>query len=109
MGSSTSTAARPVQEGGAHDEALLHAVGEALDELALPARQLEQLEHLRDARLDAVAVHAVEAAVEAQELAGGELLVDEGPVGDEAERGLGRLRLPRQVVAVDRDRGPRWA
>ena len=26
-----------------------------------------------------------------------------GPVGDEAERGLGRLRLLRQVVAVDRD------
>ena len=38
-------------------------------------------------------VHAVEAAVEAQELARGQLLVDEGPVGDEAERRLGRLGL----------------
>ena len=56
-------------------------------------RELEEVEHLGDARLDAVAVDAVEAAVEAQELAGGELLVEEGPVGDEAERGLGRLRL----------------
>ena len=31
--------------------------------------------------------------MEAQELAGGELLVEEGPVGDEAEGGLGRLGL----------------
>ena len=37
---------RPVQERGAHDEPLLHAVREALDELVLPSRQLEELEHL---------------------------------------------------------------
>src|SRR6185295_2932793 len=43
------------------------------------------------------------AAVEAQELAGGELLVDEGAIRDEAQRGLGHLGLPRQVVAVDDD------
>ena len=41
--------------------------------------------------------------MEAQELARGQLLVDERPVGDEAERGLRRLGLGRQVVAVDED------
>ena len=51
------------------------------------------------AGLDCLAVHPVEAAVEAQELAGGELLVEERPVGNEAERALRRLGLPRQVVA----------
>ena len=85
--------ARAMQEGRAHDEALLHAVREALDQLALPAAELEQVRASRCARAStSAAVHAVEAAVEAEELAGGQLLVDEGPVGDEAERGLGRLR-----------------
>ena len=103
IGSSTSTALRPVQERGAHHQPLLHAVREALDQLVAPAAQLEQIEHLADARLDGAVVHAVEAAVEAQELAGGELLVDERPVGDEAERRLRRLGRRRQVVAVDED------
>ena len=40
-----------------------------------------------------VAVDAVEAGVEAQELAGRELLVDERPIGNEAERRLRRLGL----------------
>ena len=41
--------------------------------------------------------------MEAQELARGQLLVDEGAVGDEAQGGLGRLRLAREVVAIDGD------
>ena len=93
----------PVQEGGAHHQPLLHAVREALDQLVPPPAQLEQLEHLADAGLDRGLVHAVEAAVEAQELAGGELLVDERPIGDETERRLGGLGLVGQVVAVDDD------
>ena len=53
--------------------------------------------------VDAVAVHAVEPAVKAQELAGRQLLVDERPIGNEAERRLGRFGLGRQIVAVDED------
>ena len=37
---------RPVQERRAHHQPLLHAVREALDQLVLPARELEELEHL---------------------------------------------------------------
>ena len=54
-------------------------------------------------RGDPVAVEAVEPAVEAQELAGRQLLVDERPIGNEAERRLGGLGLGRHVVAVDDD------
>ena len=46
---------RPVQEGRAHHQPLLHPVGEALDQLALPAPQLEELEQLGDPRGKAVA------------------------------------------------------
>jgi hypothetical protein len=59
-------------------------VGEALHELVLPAQELEELEQLPRPRLDALTLQAVEAAVEAEELRGGELLVQEGAVGDEA-------------------------
>ena len=93
--------ARPVQKRGGHDQTLLHAVREALDELVLPARELEHLEHLVHALGHAVAVHAVEPAVKAQELPRRELLVDERPIGNEPERGLGGLGAGRQIVAVD--------
>ena len=63
--------------------------------------QLEQLEHLADPLADAGVVHAVEAAVKAQELTGGQLLVDERPIGNEAERRLGVLRLRREIVTID--------
>ena len=93
--------ARAVEEGRAHHEALLHAVGEALDQLVLPAARARRGRASPWTRsLDAVAVHAVQAAVKAQELAGGELLVDERAVGDEAEGGLGRLGVVREVVPV---------
>ena len=40
--------------------------------------------------------------MEAQQLGGRQLLVQEGPVGDEAEGALRRVRLAGEVVAVDR-------
>src|SRR5215470_199740 len=94
---------RSVEERRAHDEPLLHPVGEALHQLALPARQLEQPQHLRHPVADPVAVHAVEPAVEAEELARGELVVDEGPVGDEPQRRLRRLGARGEVLTVDHD------
>ena len=44
---------------------------------------------------------AVEAADEAQELLGGELVVEEGLVGDVAEQRLGRLGLAREIVTAE--------
>src|ERR1700737_865877 len=79
---------RPMEECGAHHEPLLHAVGETLHELVLPALELEQREHFRDARAHAVAVYAVEPSVEAQEFRGREFFVDEGGVGVEAKGGF---------------------
>ena len=61
--------------------------------------ELEQLEHLAHALADAGLAEAVEAAVKAQELAGRQLLVDERPIGNEAERHLRGLGLR------SRDRG----
>ena len=49
---------RAVQEGRGHGEPLLHSVGEALDELVLPARELEQLEQLAP-RASAIAVSSM--------------------------------------------------
>src|SRR5258708_30534480 len=94
---------RPVKKSGAEDQPLLHAVGEALDELTLPRAELEEVQHLHEAPLHGLRLEAVEAGVEAQELAGGELLVEEGPVGDESESPLCRLRLPGQVLPVHDD------
>ncbi len=95
--------ARTVQERGAHDQALLHPVREALDELVAPGAELEQLQQLPGASVGCGRLEPVEPRVEAQQLRGGELLVEEGPVGDEAERLLGPLRLAGEVVSVDRD------
>ena len=67
---------RAMEKSGAHDEPLLHAVREALDELVLPPAELEQIEHLAHALVEPVAVDAVQAGVKPQKLAGGELLVD---------------------------------
>src|SRR5262249_51058568 len=81
-------------------EHLLHAVRKAFDQLVLPPSQLEQLEHLGDARGDVRVIEPVEPGVEAQELPRGQLFVDERPVGNEAERRFRLLRLDREIVAV---------
>src|SRR5688572_21719887 len=92
---------RPVEERRAHDQPLLHAVREALDQLVLPLRELEQLEHLVHAPGDLAIGHSVEARMKREELAGSELVVDERSIGDEAKGSLGRLRLSLDVVPVD--------
>ena len=53
--------------------------------------------------VDVALVHAVEPGVEAEELARGQLLVDERAIGDEAERRLRRLGFGCEVVTVDED------
>ena len=92
---------RAVEKGGAHHETLLHAVGKALGQLVFPASKLEELEHFAHAPANLVSVQPVQSAVEAQELAGGQLFVDERTVRDEAERCFCADRIGRQVEAVD--------
>ncbi len=94
---------RSMEERRAHDEPLLHAVREALDQLVLPLRQLEQLEHLVHAAGDLAVGHSIETGVKGQELSRGELVVDERPIGDETQGALRRLRLALHVVVVDDD------
>src|SRR5205814_8098461 len=91
---------RAVEKGGAHHETLLHAVGKALGQLVFPASKLEELEHFAHAPANLVSVQPVQSAVEAQELAGGQLFVDERPVRNEAERRFGAFGIGGQVVAI---------
>ena len=96
---------RAVHQRARDDQLLAHAVAVGLGELALPGRQLEQLEQLVDAALDRRALVAVERRGEAEELPAGELVVDERPVGDVAEPRLGlerarlRCRSPPTITA----------
>ncbi len=91
---------RPMQKRRTHDEPLLHAVREALDQLVLPAAELEEVEHLAHPLAQAVAVHAVEPRMKAQKFSGRQLLVDVGPVGNEAERRFRGFGARREIVAV---------
>ena len=75
-----------MHESGAHDEPLLHAVRKALDQLVLPAAELEELEHLAHALAKARVLEPVKAAVEPEKLAAGQLFVDERAIGNEADR-----------------------
>ncbi len=79
----------------------MSAVG--LDQLVLPARQLEHLEQLGDAALDDIAFLSIKPGNEAQELGAGELVVHERPVGNEAEPHLGGERIGVHVVAAEQD------
>ena len=69
----------------------------------MPCEQLEQFEHLADAIVDAVIGNPVQPGVKREELAGGELLVDEGTIRNEPQRRLGGFGRDGQVVAVDQD------
>ena len=83
------------------------AVG--LDQLILPARQLEHFQQFGDAAFDAVAFLSVQSGDEPQKLRAGELVVHEGAVGDEPEPHLGRQRIDVDVVAAQQHaslRGP---
>ena len=81
----------------------------ALDELVAPFLEIEQRQQLAAAVLDVLSVLTVQPGDETQKLDAGELLVDERPVGDEAElplRAIGSAatsRPPmRTVPAVGR-------
>jgi hypothetical protein len=80
---------RAMHEGAGDDQLLPHPVAVALDELVAPFLEVEQRQQLARSALHRRALVAIEARHEAQELHRGELLVDERPVGNEAQRRLG--------------------
>ena len=86
------------------DQLLAHAVAVALDQLVLHSARSKSASSSRHPLLDGVAILVVEAGDESQELRAGELLVDEGAVGDEAELRLGRDRLDGEVDPRDVNR-----
>src|SRR5439155_57165 len=66
-----------------------------------PARKLEHLEQLGDAPLHRVSFLPVQACHETEKLRTGELVVDERPVGDEAQAHLRGRRVVVDVVPTE--------
>jgi hypothetical protein len=95
---------RAVHQGAADDQLLPHAVAVRFGELVLPGAEIEDLQQLVDAPLHLRPVLAVQRRREAEELAAGELVVDERAVGDEADPRLGLQRPGQHVLAADQDR-----
>ena len=92
----------PMHERARDDQLLPHAVAVALHQLVAPLLEVEQREQLARAVLDLRPFLIVQAGDEAQELRARELLVDERPVGDEAELALRGDRIGGDVDAADR-------
>ena len=90
----------PVHQRAADDQLLPHPVAVGLGQLVLPGGQVEDLEQLVDPALHGGAVLAIERGGEPEELAAGELVVDERPVGNESDAGLGLERVPQHVHAA---------
>ena len=92
-----------MDQGARDDQLLPHAVAVGFHQLVLPAGQLENFQQLRDAALHRVAFLAVQAGDEAQKFPAGEFVVDERPVGNEAEPHLRDQRGLVDVVAAEQD------
>src|SRR5688500_50726 len=86
-----------VNERAGDDELLAHAVTVALDELVPPFVEIEERQQLATAMLDLLSVLAVESGDETKKLRAGELLVDERPVGNEAQNRFCFHGLPGDV------------
>src|SRR4029079_13499389 len=80
------------------DQLLPHSVAVALDELVGPILEIEQRHQLASAVLDLVSVLSVQSGDETKEFRAGELVVDEGSVGNEAE-----LRFRGQGILCEAD------
>ncbi len=92
---------RPVHEGARDDELLPHAVAVALDQLVAPFVEIEQREELARAMLDHRPVLLVQPRDESKKLGAGQLLIDERPIGDEAQLALGGDWICRDVDPAD--------
>src|SRR5437762_39800 len=90
-----------VNEGARDDQLLPHAMAVSLDQLVLPARQLEHLEELGDAALDDVAFLSIQSRHETQELGAGEFVVHERSIRNKSEPHLGGERVDVHVVAAE--------
>ena len=85
------------------DELLTHAVAVALHELVAPLLEIEEREQLAGTMLHLEPALIVQAGDKPKELRARELLVDEGPIGDEAELRFRRARVNDDVDARDLD------
>jgi hypothetical protein len=94
----------PVHQRAGDDELLPHAVAVGLGQLILPAGELEQLQQLVDTPLDRGSLLAIQGGREAEKLTTGQLVVDEGPIRNEAEASLGLERPAQDVDSADLNR-----
>src|SRR5262245_23927266 len=90
-----------MQQRGAHDQLLTHAVRIAFDELITPHRELEELEELLTARARRAFFQAMQVSHEAEKFTATELLVEKRPVRDKADLPLGLLRRPLYIIPRD--------
>ena len=90
-----------VHQRAGDDQLLPHPVAVRFGELVLPAAQLEQLEQLVDPALDDRSFLSIQRRREAEELRTGQLVVDEGPVGNVPQPSLGHQRMALNVFARD--------
>src|SRR5207237_1338297 len=67
-----------------------HALAVTLDQLVAPLFQIEQRQQLSAPMLDVLPVLAVQSADESQKLDAGELLVNEGAIGNESKNSFCR-------------------
>src|SRR5207245_3186371 len=82
-------------------EAPLHAAGEGLHERVGAVGKLDDAEELVDALPPDRCGHAVDAAMQVEVLAGGQLVVERGVLEDEADAPANRSRILRDVDAGD--------
>ena len=92
-----------MEERCAERQALFHAVTEALDQLIGDMPESVLLQELLSTNSSLLLVEPINPADEGQELFGGELLVEVGPIRDVASAPLGAQGLFLQVDPVDPD------
>jgi len=93
-----------VDQGRAHDEPLLHAVGITLDQFILPLLQLKNRQKILHPRFQLRrVVETVKARNKMEELQACQLLIHERPVRDEPGALLDDRGRCSQVVPVDDD------
>ena len=90
-----------MKERGGEGDLLPHPAGVAGEEVALPVVETEELEQGVDPPIAQPPLDVVEVARKLEELAGTELVVEGGRIGDVPDPGLGLLGFRQDVEAGD--------
>ena len=108
-GSSRKRTLRPVNDGGGHGQLFLHAVRVVGDQLLGLVGELHEFEQFGGAFGGGLAVEAVHASGEAEELGAGEAAEQRHAFGHDADLALDFDRVRVEIEAEDFDAFPKWA